>query len=43
MTIDQHGLTDRELETGTQEWLSIMITIATAGIFALLLPIFFKI
>ena len=43
MTISQDGLTDQDMETGAQEWLSIMATVATAGIFALLFPIFFMI
>jgi len=43
MTISQDGLTDQDMETGAQEWFSLMATVATAGIFALLLPIFFMI
>jgi hypothetical protein len=43
MTIDQHGLTDKDLETGVQQWLSIMVTVALVGVFGLLLPFFFKI
>ena len=31
MTVSQDGLTDQDMETGAQEWLSIMATIATAG------------